>query len=421
MVVNKSTYRVVVVGAGFGGFQAAQSLAVDKRLDITLVDRHGRHVFTPLIYQVATGILTPDYTIAQPESHLPERVRVLTATVERVDFDERQVISDQGTLPYDFLVLATGATPQIVNIPGARQHAMPMGTLSQAIALRQRLAECLIQAGPGSIPSVVIVGGGTTGAELSGALAEWARLLGKEMTIHLIHGGDEMLQEFAPRLGKAARSRLERIGVTAWMGTRVQEVTEHAVRISGDRLINADLVIWTAGTSAAVPELSAELGVGRQGRLQIRPTLQVRNRNLDQVYAIGDVSINDGSASGESANPPPAVAPPAQQQGVVVARNIRRQISGKPLRSFSYLNKGRLAIVGGYLGVGKIAGITISGILARAMWLGVHWVYLPGLKNRWGALKAWWRTYGPGASRLPLEQILSGPPTSQPSKPSSKI
>ncbi len=407
MVTNQSVYRVVVVGAGFGGFQAAQSLSVDKRLEITLVDRRGRHVFTPLIYQVATGILDPDFAIAQPKAHLPDRVRVMAATAERVDFDARQVVTDQGTLPYDFLVLATGAKPQIANVPGARQYAMPMGTLEQAIALRQRLAECLTQAGPTYTPSVAIVGGGTTGAELSGALTEWARLLGKKMTIHLIHGGDEMLQEFAPRLGKAARQRLERIGVTMWMGTRVQEVTDQAVKIAGDRLINADLVIWTAGTSAAVPELSTELGVGRQGRLQIRSTLQVRSRNFDQIYAIGDVSIDDGSASGKPSEPAPAVAPTALQQGVVVARNIRRQIDGKPLRPFNYLNKGRLAIVGGYLGVGKIAGISFSGFLAWAMWLGVHWVYLPGLENRWGALKTWLRTYGFGRrSRLPLSEIL---------------
>ncbi len=390
--------RVVIVGAGFGGFQAAQSLAGDSRLDITLIDRHGRHVFTPLIYQVATGILKPDAVIAAPRSHLPPRVNVVAATVERVDFAKRQVVTQQGTLPYDFLILATGARSQIADIPGARRHALPLGTLEDAIAIHERLSAALTQAGPDHCPAIAIVGGGTTGAELAGSLAEWARSLGKPIAIRLIHGSDEILSEFIPRSGRAARRRLQRIGVDVMLRSRVQQVGDRTVTCStstGDTTeLPADLVIWTAGVTAALPDFSAAIATGPKHKLRIRPTLQLDSplhplQHLEQVYAIGDVSTLDGPRS----HPIDAVAPAALQQGVAVARNIRRQVRGQVPRPFRYLNKGRLAIVGGYLGVGKIAGISFAGAIAWAMWLGVHWVYLPGWKNRKTAAIAWWQIY----------------------------
>ena len=397
--------RVVIIGAGFGGFQTAQSLAAEPYLDITLIDRQGHHVFTPLIYQVATGILEPQVTVAAPRSHLPEQVKVLAATVNWVDVDHRSVMTDQGQFFYDFLVLATGAQARIADVPGARRYAFPLGTLDHAIALRQRLAQCLQNAGPTYIPSVAIVGGGTTGAELSGSLAEWARLLGKPITIHWIHSGTEVLSEFAAPSGRAARSRLQRLGVKTWLETRVTQVSDRAVTVNdGDRdhTIAADIVVWTAGMAATMPNLSTPLDTGPQGKLQIRPTLQVRDRRFDQVYAIGDLALCDAPLP-----PIPAVAPVALQQGVAVARNIRRQRRGQSPRPFRYFNKGRLAIVGGYLGVGHIAGISFSGVIAWILWLGVHWVYLPGWKNRRAAAIAWWHAYGPGQrSRLPLHTLL---------------
>jgi len=397
--------HIAIVGAGFAGFQAAQSLAASREFEITLVDRDGRHVFTPLIYQVATGILKPDNVAVSPRSHLPRHVRVLTANVERIDFDRRCLMTDDGAIAYDYLVLATGARSRIANVPGARDHALSLTTLEDAIAVRQRIADCLANCLTDDVadsladerrdrvPSVAIVGGGTTGCELAGSLAEWARLLDRELKIHLIQSGESLLAEFDLKLGKAAQRRLQRLGVEIFLGTRVQRVMKGAVLIDRGVQIAADVTIWTAGVTAAVPQVSAKSVIGETGKLRVRPTLQLEdlrdNRQLERVYAIGDVAI-------DSTQRLPSVAPVALQQGVAVARNIRRQARGQSLKPFRYLDKGRLAIVGDYLGVGRIAGVPFSGAIAWFLWLAVHWVYLPGWGNRRAALSTWWRAYKPG-------------------------
>ena len=400
--------RVVIVGAGFGGLQAAQSLA-DSGVDVLLIDRNNYHTFVPLLYQVATGQLQPEYiaypirTILRRFSFLRNKPKVqfLMAEVEQIDFSRQTVETDSCVITYDFLVLATGSRTQFFGVPGASEYAFSMRTLEEAIAIRNHIFSCFEQAIQESDSSrrqqlltFTIVGGGPTGVEVVGAFVEMLRghlrrdyrTLFKEVRLILVQSGDRLLADLPKKLGTYTYKRLHQLGVKVYLQTKVIRVTFESLHLQNHEVISTATVIWTAGLEANSPTISEEVSLANKGKLLVHPTLQLLEQ--PNVYAIGDLAYVE-----QNGKPLTGVAPEALQQGVAVARNIQREFRGKLPKHFSYFNKGRLAIIGCYSGVGKIGAFAFTGCLAWLMWLGVHLVYLPGYRSRLLVLLTWLYTY----------------------------
>ncbi|UBF28339.1 NAD(P)/FAD-dependent oxidoreductase [Kovacikia minuta CCNUW1] len=404
--------RIVIVGAGFGGLQAAQSLA-KSGAEVLLIDRNNYHTFVPLLYQVAAAQIEPAqiaYPIRtilrqfpKPRSSASKPLgRFLMAEVKQVNFDAKVVETEELTIPYDFLVLATGSQSQFFDVPGAQQYALPLRTIEEAVTLRNHILHCFEQASLELDPirqqqwmTFVIVGGGATGVELAGALMELIRsplprdypsLNLNWVRIVLVQSGDRLLPDLPPKLGRYTQQRLAQIGVEVHLQTRVERVTHAAIYLQTGDIIHAATTIWATGLEAVYPNFSESIATQQKGKLLVRPTLQLQEN--PEVYAIGDLAYVESNGKALT-----GVAPEALQQGVTVARNIRRQLQGKEPQPFRYFNKGRLAIIGCYSGVGDIGGIKLTGFLPWFLWLSVHLVYLPGFRSRLLVLLSWLHNY----------------------------
>ncbi len=413
---SRVKFPIVVIGAGFGGLQAAKSLA-RSGLEVLLIDRNNYHTFVPLLYQVATGQIEPEH-IAYPVRAILRRSRYshfLMAEVEQIDYSLQVIRTDKLDIQYEYLVLATGSQTQDLGVLGAAEIALPMRTLAEAVRLRNHIFACFEAASRlqpqhrQHLLTFAIVGGGATGVEVVGALVELLRsrfcreypnLNVREVKLILLQSSDRLLPEFPPQLGRYTQKYLQKLGVDVRLATRVKQVSATGVYLSNSQIISTATTIWAVGLEAAIPESANELLTAAKGKLRVSPTLQALN--YPNVYAIGD------AAYVEQLDPLSGVAPEALQQGVAVARNLTRQLRGQKLKPFRYFNKGRLAIVGCYSGVGKISQWKFTGFLAWIMWLGVHLVYLPGWRNRLVVLLSWLQTYLLGDR--PVRLILSSHP-----------
>ncbi|MDJ0899156.1 MAG: NAD(P)/FAD-dependent oxidoreductase [Xenococcus sp. MO_188.B8] len=395
--------RVVIVGAGFGGLQAAQSLA-HKAVEVILIDRHNYHSFIPLLYQVATAQLAPEQ-VAVPIRTLLRKspnITFLQAEVETIDFAAKIVKLPYKTINYDYLVLATGSRSQFFGIESAKKYAFPLKTLVHAINLRNHLLSCFEQGERElnvterqKLLTIAIVGGGATGVELAGSLVElvndalhrdYPRLDPREVTIILVQSGDRLLPEFSPSLSNYTVKKLRRLGVKVMLQSKVTTVTSQGLEIDDGNFFSAATVIWAVGVTGAIPRSFPFPQTGNKGKITVAPTLQLTR--YPEAFAIGDlahVSSHDQSLSG--------VAPEALQQGVYVAKAIKKMLQGKPLPPFKYFNKGRLAIIGCYCGVGKIGILKLRGFFPWFFWLAVHLVYFPNWRNRLMILMTWLHTY----------------------------
>ncbi|MBE9063888.1 NAD(P)/FAD-dependent oxidoreductase [cf. Phormidesmis sp. LEGE 11477] len=409
--------RAVVIGAGFSGMQAAQSLS-KSGADVLLIDRNNYNTFVPLLYQVAAAQIEPEL-IAYPVRTIlrgAPRSQFLRAEVQRVDFADQVIEADSRRIPYDYLVMATGSRTQYLGVSGAVENAFPLRTLEQAIALRHHILQRLEQASQTSDPvlrqqllTFVIVGGGPTGVEMAGTLTELKKAVKKdyptldlrEMRIVIVQSGDTLLNNLPSRLGRYTARKLSRLNVEVMLNMRVSQVSAQTVTFAEGSCLPTTTVVWAAGLKAAVPEAAIALEQTDKQKVKVRDTLQLID--YDNVYAIGDLAYVQ-----QQGKPLTGVAPEALQQGVAIARNIRRQIKGKDPQPFSYFNKGRLAIIGSYGGVGKIGPVLLTGFLPWLMWLGVHLVYLPGFRSRLLVLLSWLHSYGLGDRAIRL--ILSPSP-----------
>ncbi|MGJ3246671.1 MAG: NAD(P)/FAD-dependent oxidoreductase [Elainellaceae cyanobacterium] len=421
--------QVVIIGSGFGGMQAAQSLA-GSGANVLLIDRKNYHTFIPLLYQVATAQLDPEHvafpvrTLLRrflPRRHQAIQIRFLMANVTRINMQARLIETDRGAIPYDYLVIATGSQPQFLGIPGADDYAFTLKTLNEAIALRNQILTCFEKASSESDPilrqqalTFAIVGGGPTGVEMAGALIEMIRgpmprdyptLVPSDVRVIMLQAGDRLLPGLPDQLGDYTCKRLRNVGVQVHLQSKVSRVLPNAVHLQDGHVIPSATVIWAAGVEAEAPETSDRLPTINKGKLVVRSTLQVLEH--DQIYAIGDVSYVE-----QDGVPLAGVAPEALQAGVAVARNIKRQIRGKFPKPFRYFNKGRLAIIGCGSGVGKIGPFMLTGAIAWFMWLAVHVVYLPGFRNRLMVLLSWLQTYVLGDR--PSWLIVPNPSTPMP-------
>ncbi len=397
--MNKNNPLVVIVGAGFGGLQAAQSLA-NTAVEVVLIDRNNYHTFIPLLYQVATAQLAPEQVAVPIRSFFRgcSNVSFLQGEVGQIDFVAKLIQVEEQIISYDYLVLATGSRSQFYGIQGAKDIAFPLKTLSHAINLRHHLLHCFEQ-GERELDSekreqlltIAIVGGGATGVELAGALVElvthnlqkdYPRLKPQDVTIILVQSSDRIFAEFPQSLGNYTAKKLRRLGVKVMLQSRVCQVSCDGFKLNDGTYLPAATVIWAVGIEGAIPRSFPFPQTGIKGKISVSSTLQLVD--YPEVFAIGDVA-KVPALSG--------VAPEALQQGVYVASAIKKQLQGKPLKPFKYFNKGRLAIIGCYSGIGEIGKLKLTGFFPWLFWLAVHLVYFPNWRNRLMILLAWLHNY----------------------------
>ena len=397
------THHLVVVGGGFAGLWATRALA-KAPVRITLVDRCNHHLFQPLLYQVATaGLSAPD--IAAPLRHILRRqrnVEVRLAQVEGIDVDARRVRLDDGSeLAYDTLLLASGATHAYFGHDDWAAHAPGLKTLDDALLIRRRLLLAFERAEAETDPAqraawlhFAIVGGGPTGVELAGTLAEIARhtlrnefrnIDPSEARVRLIEAGPRVLSTFPEALSERARRQLEKLGVEVATGTPVSRIDAAGYRL-GERDEAARTVLWAAGVAAS--PLARQLGVplDRAGRVAVGADLCVPGH--PDVFVAGDLASLQ-----QDGQPVPGVAPAAKQMGAHVAAVIRARLAGKPAPAFRYRDFGNLATIGRMAAVVDLRGLKFSGAPAWWFWLLAHVFFLIGFRNRLVVLLNWTWAY----------------------------
>ncbi|HXF94517.1 MAG TPA: NAD(P)/FAD-dependent oxidoreductase [Gemmatimonadales bacterium] len=391
---------VVVVGAGFGGLRAAKALR-RAPVNVVLVDRHNYHLFQPLLYQVATAGVEPEQ-IARPVRAILRRQRNLEfrlAEVTGVHLAERRLDTSAGPLSYDYLILAIGSETNFFGLESIRRHGFGLKDIADAVRIRnavlRNFEEAMLEADPEKRRAhltFVVVGGGPTGVEMAGSLAELIRLVLvkdyprlnlNETRVLLLEAADRLLTAMPARLGVAAGETLWHKHVEVRFGATVTDFDGEHVRLKSGEVIRARTLIWAAGAQAASVHVGLDgLRTARQGRIVVEPTLQVPGH--PEVFVIGDAAYleHDGQ-------PLPMMAPVAIQQGETAARNIRRLIAGRPPEAFRYRNPGELATIGRNAAVAHIKGIQFKGFMAWVVWLVVHLIQLIGFRNKLFVLLSW--------------------------------
>lgn len=415
------TARVVVVGAGFAGLSAAKALA-NSGAEVTLIDRHIYSTFQPLLYEVATGGLNPgDVAHALRIFTRRKGLRYRHGTLSSLDAERRQLVLESGeSLSYDYLVLATGAAVNYFGVPGAAEHAFSLYSRADAVTLRDALMARLEQraaTGAGGGVTLVVVGGGPTGIETAGALAElrntalavaFPELDRRQMRVVLVEQAADLLGPFHPRLRRYTLRQLRQRGVEVRLGAAIRAVGADTVTLEGNETLPADLTVWAAGVGVPTAVAEWSLPQGKGGRLVVQADLRVEGH--ERIFAAGDLALcgTDGL---------PQLAQPAIQTGRHAGRQIGRLMLAQPTEPFRYKDKGIMATIGRRAAVVQVPfGIRLAGTPAWAVWLGLHIVMLLGNRNRASALLnlAWRYLSWPEGSGiivgdLPELQPVAGP------------
>ncbi|MBK7828862.1 NAD(P)/FAD-dependent oxidoreductase [Nannocystis sp.] len=391
--------HVVIVGGGFGGLCAAQVLAGAKGVEVTIIDRRNHHLFQPLLYQVAMAGLSPA-EIAYPIRTIfsgKRNVRVLLARATGIDLGKKLLRTDDAEIPYDNLILACGARQSYFGHNEWETYAPGLKSLEEATEIRRRVLTAFELAEKEPDPdkqrkllTFVVIGGGPTGVELAGALGEisrftlsrdFRRIDPRRTRVILIEAGPRILAAFDEKLASRATADLESLGVTVWTSTKVTRVDADGVDL-GEESVQAATILWAAGVAPS--ELNKSLGVplDRGGRVMVEQDCSLKDH--PEVFVVGDQAHflhND--------KPLPGLAPVAMQQGRCTARNILREVKGKPREPFRYRDKGQMATIGRRRAIVEFGRFKFAGFFAWLAWLLVHILYLVGFKNRLEVVLNW--------------------------------
>lgn len=396
MNIPQSSFpRIVIIGGGFGGIALAKKLA-NKDVQVVLLDKHNYHNFQPLLYQVSTGGLEPDsiaYPIRKVLQGYPNFYFRL-AEVVQINPEHKIISSSIGDLSYDYLVVATGSETNYFGNKNIEENSMAMKTIPQSLNLRSLILENFEQAlltddlhERDALMNFVIVGGGPTGVELAGALAEikkgilpkdYPDLDTRRAQINLVQGGDRLLPAMSKIASSKAEKFLEKLGVNVWKDIRVTDYDGKHITTDTDISFEAITLVWAAGVQAvSIEGLDADELLARGNRLKVNAYNQVIGH--EEIFAIGDVAQMETEAYPEGH---PMMAQPAIQQGQNLGQNLVRLLDGKPLRPFIYKDKGSMATVGRNKAVADLKRIKFQGVFAWFVWMFVHLFFLIGFRNR---------------------------------------
>lgn len=401
--------HVVIIGGGFAGINAAKTLGQSRAVDVTIIDQRNHHLFQPLLYQVAMAGLDPS-DIASPIRHLLSpypRVRTLLARAQSIDVEQRRVLSDAGPIEFDYLLVACGATHSYFGNPQWEQFAPGLKNLEQATEIRRRVLVAFEKAERSSDPAeqahwmtFVIVGGGPTGVELAGAIAEMARFaLARDFRaidvtqahVILVDASERILNQFDAKQAAWAQSALEKLGVEVVLNKQVTAIDLRGIHM-GDRRIDAGTVLWAAGVQANRIGQSLGVPLDRAGRVVVGADLSIPN--YPNVFVAGDLA----NVTGPDGRPLPGLAPVAMQQGSYVARTILSEVhlDGQPLpvrKPFRYWDKGQLATIGRSRAILQSRRVQLNGFVAWLAWLLIHIYYLSSFRNRVFVFLQWTWSY----------------------------
>lgn len=408
---NNPPHQVVIVGGGFGGLYAAKSLA-KANVNVTLIDKRNFHLFQPLLYQVATGALSPADISSPLRSVLSKskNTKVLLGEVNDIDTNAQQVILSGEKVPYDTLIVATGAKHSYFGKDNWEEFAPGLKTVEDAIEMRRRIFMAFEAAEKETDAAkrrawltFVIVGGGPTGVELAGAIAELATKTLKEdfrnidtseARILLLEGMDRILPPFAPELSQEAETSLTQLGVNVQTKTLVTNIADDIVTIKqGDDVkeIAAKTVLWAAGVKASAmgKVLTERTGVesDRAGRVIVEPDLSIKGH--PNIFVVGDLA----NFAHQNNKPLPGVAPVAMQEGEYVAKLIQKRLKGETLPQFNYVDRGSLAMIGQHAAVVDLGFIKLKGFLAWFVWLFIHIYFLIEFDNKLVVMIQWVWSY----------------------------
>ena len=387
--------RLVIIGGGFAGISLAKKLK-DLDVQLVLIDKHNYHTFQPLLYQVSTSGLEPD-SIAYPIRKVLKRLRNFhfrLASVEHINTQNRSIRTDIGTLTYDYLVIATGTKTNFFGNEEVAKNAMPMKNVPQALNIRSYMLQNFEKADDSedyderkSLLNFCVVGGGPTGVELSGALAElkqnvfpkdYRHLNIDEMEIHLFEGADRLLPPMSEHASEKATAFLEELGVQIHLKTLVSNYDGETVTLSDDSTMRSKNLVWAAGvTGAKINGLKTESLVEKLNRFKVDRFNRIEG--YDNIFAIGDIAYMETEQYKAGH---PQVAQPAIQQGEHLADNLIHLIKGEPMKPFTYKDKGTMATVGRNRAVVDLKKLKFSGFLAWFVWMFVHLMALVGFRNR---------------------------------------
>ena len=389
--------KVVILGGGFGGLAAARALY--KTADVTVVDRHNYQTFLPLLYQVSTAGLAADhvaYPIRGALRKTPVKFRM--GSPISIDHKNKEVKLDSSELlKFDHLIVALGSVTADFGIPGVKEFTLGMKTVSEALTIRaeiMRRFEDLCRFEDDTKLSITVIGGGPTGVEMAGAIAELIRgplksdqaNAASHIDITLIEAGPRLLPPFAPSLSARTKKDLEKLGVKVLLNAAVKEVEHRKIVLKDGAVIPSEITIWAAGVKGS--DAMAQLNLPTAGnRVAVDPTMQVKN--YPNIWALGDIA----AAIGKDGSTLPMVAPVAIQQGKFIAKQIMRLTKNQKLENFKYLDKGSMATIGRNKAVVQVKSLKISGALAWLIWLWLHLFYLLGGRNKIGTMADWTWNY----------------------------
>jgi NADH dehydrogenase len=389
--------KVVILGGGFGGLAAARALY--KSAEVTVVDRHNFQTFLPLLYQVSTAGLAADHVAYPIRGALRKtNIKFRMGSPISIDHKNQEVKLDSSeVLKFDHLIVALGSVSADFGIPGVNEYALGMKTVHEALTIRaeiMRRFEDLCRFEDDTKLSISVIGGGPTGVEMAGAIAELIRgplksdqaNAAAHIQVSLIEAGPRLLPPFAPSLSARTKKDLEKLGVKVLLNTAVKAIEHRKIILKDDSVLNSEITIWAAGVKGS--DAMAQLNLPTNGnRVAVEPTMQVKN--YPNIWALGDIA----GALGKDGRPLPMVAPVAIQQGKFIAKQIARLMAKKSLTDFKYLDKGSMATIGRNKAVVQVKGLKISGPIAWLIWLWLHLFYLLGGRNKIGTMADWTWNY----------------------------
>ncbi len=389
--------KVVILGAGFGGLAAARAL--NKIAEVTLVDRHNFQTFLPLLYQVSTAGLAADH-IAHPIRGALRKTKIKFRMGSPITIDHKNKsvkLDSSETLDFDYLIVAMGSATNDFGVKGVTEHALGMKSVTEALEIRSsilRRFEDLCRFEDETKLSITVVGGGPTGVEMAGAIAELKKgplnsdqaHAAANIKVNIVEAGPRLLPSFSAKLSERTRKDLEKLGVNVLTNTPVKEIKPREIMLGDKKKLPSEITIWAAGVTGE--PVMKKLGLpNTNGRITVDPTLQVSN--YPSIFAIGDIA----GAKGSDGRYLPMVAPVAMQQGRFVAKQITNAIKNQPLNIFNYRDKGSMATIGRHKAVVEVGPIRLSGVIAWYAWLWLHLFYLIGGRNKIGTMADWTWNY----------------------------